>query len=364
MRFRELAPGDDSWVAALAATPHDIYQLPGFVELEAGRIGGRPAAALVQWSTGGLLVPYLVREVSGAPGVQDVCSPYGYPGALFYGQGDEETKRLSVTYLLRALRELGYCSLFLRLHPILRDSGASFPADVVHVTGETVIADLSKPLDELWHDVRKSNRHQAARLAKEGFDARFERPEAALEDFYAIYLETMDRVGATSEYYSFDFEYLTKLAALLGQGVTICTVRRGQAVMSAKLFTEASGIVQNFLGGTHTFALHSQPSVLEMTEAIRHYKSAGASVLNLGGGLGGQHDSLFHFKAGFSSETREFKTVRVILDEVRYSELATDRARHFGLDLAELTMTKYFPLYRAPETSHQPTAANAHFQLH
>ena len=55
-------------------------------------------------------------------------------------------------------------------------------------------------------------------------------------------------------------------------------------------------------------------------------KARGNRVMHLGGGLGGAHDSLFDFKAGFSKDRQPFRTWRVVVDPVRYAELS--RARH------------------------------------
>ena len=55
-------------------------------------------------------------------------------------------------------------------------------------------------------------------------------------------------------------------------------------------------------------------------------KARGNRVMHLGGGLGGAHDSLFDFKAGFSKDRQPFRTWRVVVDPVRYAELS--QARH------------------------------------
>lgn len=348
LEFHELDPGDDRWGAVLGDVRHDIYHLPDYVALEASRTGGRPAAALVSGRGGGLLVPYLVRDVDGAPGVTDLSSPYGYSGALFFGGWDAEARRGALMFLLDSLRERGHCSLFLRLHPVLSGAESAFPEGTIHPTGETVIVDLQKSTDELWGDIRKSERYQARRLARDGYVAHFEPYAGVIDDFHEIYSETMRRVGATEEYFSFNLGYFRQLVRILGSRLTVCTVRRGDDVVSAKLYTESSGIVQNLFGGTYTRALRDQPSVLELTEAIKYFKTRGAAVMNLGGGLGGSHDSLFHFKASFSSELKTFSTARVVLDAPCYARLSATRSQQMNIDMDKLAAMKFFPLYRTP----------------
>jgi len=47
--FAELGVEDTRWSEALARVDHDVYHLPGYLALEARRMGGRAIAALVGW---------------------------------------------------------------------------------------------------------------------------------------------------------------------------------------------------------------------------------------------------------------------------------------------------------------------------
>ena len=73
-------------------------------------------------------------------------------------------------------------------------------------------------------------------------------------------------------------------------------------------------------------------------------KSRGLQRLHLGGGVGASEDSLFRFKAGFSTDRHPFRTLRVVLDELAYADLV--RARQPQSDPGD--HTGFFPLYRKP----------------
>lgn len=345
--FAELGVEDTRWSEALARVDHDVYHLPGYLALEARRMGGRAIAALVGWDDEALLVPLVARDVDGG-NARDLSSPYGYAGLLTSGRSDAVLALEAIQFLLDELRQRGYCSLFLRLHPILNASVGGLPSHAVHETGATVVVDLTRPADELWRGVRKSELHQARRLERRGLEVRFETAGAALDDFYDIYLETMHRVSAAPVYFEFDLGYFLELASALGERLVLCTVREGDEVLAAKLYTRSSGIVQNLLGGTRTGALSTQPSVLETIEAMRYFRERGARVLHLGGGVGGRKDSLFHFKEGFSHEVVPYRTMRVILDGETYERYSAERARELGVGVGELAEHEFFPLYRTP----------------
>ena len=345
--FHEVGPEDARWSSALSYGRHDIYHLPGYAALEARRVGARPAAGLVLSGGGALLVPYLVRPLEGPAGGTDVASPYGYSGALFLGAWDRDARREAVRCLLDGLRDAGHCSLFLRLHPILDDVADAFPEGLIHQTGETVVVDLTRPLDELYAKVRKSERYVARRLTREGYQIDFLPADGALDAYDEIYRETMERVGAAADYFTFDLAYDRALAALLDDRLEVAVVSLGGKPLSAKLYSSSGGVVQNLLGGTRTDALRAQPSVLEAVAAIAHYRERGERVLHLGGGLAGQRDSLFRFKAGFSGTFKMFSTARVILDERRYDLSVRRRAGELGVDPAALLSVGYFPAYRA-----------------
>ena len=106
--------------------------------------------------------------------------------------------------------------------------------------------------------------------------------------------------------------------------------------MCGNLFGESSGIVQYQLSGTEGQALQLSPLKILIDYARRWATRRGATVLHLGGGVGGAQDSLMHFKSGFSDRRHLFKTWHVVLDEQRYAELSGGALRS----------TDFFPAYR------------------
>ena len=61
-----------------------------------------------------------------------------------------------------------------------------------------------------------------------------------------------------------------------------------------------------------------------MFDEIIKKNSNSSKKLNIGGGLGGNEDSLYSFKTRFSKRTQKFSTIRAILDVDKYNLLTKD----------------------------------------
>src|SRR6185503_5168603 len=116
----------------------------------------------------------------------------------------------------------------------------------------------------------------------------------------------------------------------------------GTTIAAAGLFTELDGLVQAHLVGIGEEYRHLSPLKVLLDDARRWARERGAHALHLGGGRGGQDDSLLAFKSRFSDRRHVFHTGRWILDEQAYRELAAARPG------AAAHSTDFFPAYRAP----------------
>jgi ribosomal protein S18 acetylase RimI-like enzyme len=326
------------WGAVLRAARHDFYHLPAYVALSARQMGGQPHALYIADGQRTMLLPLVVRGIPG--GGDDATSPYGYPGPIGIGTDDPAFLRVSLAAGRQVLHDAGLVSAFVRLHPLLNSTPPEGVGTVVR-HGETVCIDLTLPTDELWAQTRLNHRRDITRAVRLGFVARMDDEWRHLESFKRLYRETMERRLATP-FYFFDDAYFEGLRDALGESLNLCVVENDGAVAAAGLFVETNGIVQYHLSGTGD-AYHSvQPTKLMMHFVRGWARDRGNQVMHLGGGVGGDNDSLMQFKLGFSPRRHTFATLRMVIDEREYGRLV--EARDPRLDPG--ARGGFFPLYR------------------
>ena len=357
MITRIVPTADSRWQQCLDTIPHDFYHLPGYLELEGNRHHATPEAIIIQAEEKIFFLAYLVRDCTnlleqnnfGGARTYEIISPYGYPGMLVNPAGENPAfikKCLNAIY--ENWHQRNICSAFIRLHPLLNsyinitDSGPF----VVCSQGNVVVCDLTKDLNDIWQQTRTNHRRKITKLGKSGFTAQVKSMNEYFDVFIDIYQETMDRVNATESYY-FKRDYFRSLINILQDRLHVCVVEFDGEVVAASLMTELNGIVQYHLGGTKTKFLHQSPATMMFDYMIKWSKLRGNRYLNLGGGLGGRQDSLFHFKAGFSDRITPFMTMRSIVNEDIYNRLTYLRAESLGITIPVALSTSFFPAYRS-----------------
>jgi hypothetical protein len=356
MEVAHLEIDDPRWRDALGRLRHDFYDLPEYVRLDSEWNQAQPMAFLARSGEEELFIPYLLRRCEGlfpdsmvGDQVYDVVSPYGYPGLLLSDAARRSPRfaRLAMDRLSESLREMGVCSAFFRMHPLLSDGLFDlFPTGFFTAAGETVAMDLSLDERELWKGIRDGHQWTINKCKKLGFVPRMVSLRDHIEGVMEIYRETMDRVQAKESYY-FGREYFARLGEMPGQ-VHCCVVESEGQTAAACIFFECAGIVQAHLGGTKPEFLKKSPFHLLLYSAARWAKARGNRYLHLGGGVGGCKDRLLQFKRGFSQLMFPFSTLRLITDDAKYRALTTRRARVANVSVEEFACRGFFPAYRTP----------------
>jgi len=341
MDVEHLAIDDPRWPDALRRLRHDFYHLPEYVRLDGEWNRAQPMAFLARSGDEELFIPYLLRRCE-VEEVYDVVSPYGYPGLLLSDAARRSPRfaREAMRRLSETLREMGACSAFFRMHPLLSDGLSDlFPEGFFTPAGETVAMDLTLDEGGLWKGIREGHQWTIKKCKRLGFVARMVSLRAYVECVMEIYRETMDRVQAKESYY-FGRDYFARLAEMPGH-VHCGVVESEGRPAAACIFFECGGIVQAHLGGTRSEFLNKSPFHLLLYSAAEWARSRGNRYLHIGGGVGGSNDRLLQFKRGFSPLRFPFSTLRLVTDEGKYRELTTRRAQ-------AAAVSDFFPAYRAP----------------
>ena len=335
-----LATSDARWTALLTQTPHDIYHLPGYVEIDARREGAEPTAFLACEGNCFLLIPLLILplpENLKAPDFwRDAKSPYGYPTPLF--RGNAEWIKKALTAFISKCQTWNIVTVFLRMHPLLPVPPVPLEYGELVTHGQTVYIDVTLTEAQLWSQIRERSRSYITRLQRAGFRAQMD-DWSRYNEFVSIYGQTMERVHA-NDFYKFSPQYFRDLRDKLGRQLHYCSIAdpNGQLACGG-IFGQSQTIMQYHLSGTADAFLSKAPSKLMLYEATLWAKKAGCTILSLGGGRGARPDSLFHFKSGFSPLRSDFLTYRLVCDQGKYASLTR------GTEADEVG-DEYFPRYR------------------
>lgn len=347
-----IEPADTRWTELLSDVKHDVYQLPEYVSFAAQwQEAGTPVAFVATEGKRKLLIPLIVRgvpaELAQRDDLYDATSPRGFAGPVFGGAvgnelGDFAGRAFQAFVECASAR--GIVSAFVRLHPLLPP-----PMDVmrrfgaVHDHGDSVSIDLTLSWDELWRQTRKNHQRDIRQAERLGYAARIDEPWERLDDFAAIYAESMQRLGA-EPFWRLPREYFHAFRDRLGRHAHLCVAERDGALASGALLTEADGFVEYHLAGTSNEHLAASPSKLLIDYARRWAKQRGNRVLHLAG-TPRRGDSLSQFKAGFSPLLHPIYSWRVVADPSAYETLVTRWEAVNGVRAH--VPDAYFPIYRS-----------------
>lgn len=344
------ASDDAAWAEVLRqVVRHDFHHLAGYHRVAEWH--GEGTAHLFAYRDGPHLVavPLLIRpiDVDAAEGLLDATSVYGYCGPV--ASSDSLPPAVIERFQAAVREELvarGVVSVFSRLHPLIEQAPLLDGLGEVRPVGLTVSIDLTLAPELQWAGYGKSTRRLIRRAREAGVTCFDDESRAYQRQWVELYRETMRRVGAP-ESYLFDAAYFERLADELGPVLHLFVAVVDGEVAAAGLYTLCDGIVQAHLGGLRAEHFRLSPTRL-LDDTVRLWAiERGATVFHLGGGVGGQQDSLFGYKAGFSDRRHVYRTWRWIVDPDAYRELSRRGAGRVAAPDGE-GAGDWFPAYRRP----------------
>jgi hypothetical protein len=313
--MEEIAPGE--WDALLARLGlDDVYLRREYVE----------SACLIEPGTptflyeAGTVFPCILRPVQGR---FDVTTPYGYGGPV---SGDADAGAFYSAYE-RWCRERGVVSTFVRFHPLYENHRyAQIPVEPL---GSTVAWRLQG--DDLFERMHSHHRRVVRKAGRAEPEVTIDE-SPALEEFAALYEQTMARLDADA-FYLFTREYWESLREL---PCVLVSARADGELLASVLCFASKPWLHYHLGASSDEGRRLGASNLVLYETASWGREQDYELFHLGGGVGGQEDSLYEFKRRFDPDAeREFAIGKAIHDEAAYRELA-DGAPLDG----------FFPAYR------------------
>jgi hypothetical protein len=326
---------EDEWDEALDSRGlTDAYLKCGYLAASSIIESGEARLLLTETSEGGVAFPLLIRAIRGSSSLRDVSSPYGYGGPIGFGNPRWEDFHSAYE---EWCRENCVVSTFVRFHPLYGNHRYACRAMSVEEQRRTVGWRIGEGTD-LLEQMNKRHR-RSVRLASSNH-LRIEQrtpDDEDLERFRALYLETMDRVGASS-FYLFPDEYWSTIRAKFGQNLLLAEALANGDVVASALLLGSKPWMHYHLGASTVEGRHLRATPLMFFETALKAQQTGFRVFHLGGGVGGLADSLFDFKRRFDEGGVRVAAIgKQIHDPDAYQALA-------GVD----DTSGYFPGYRRP----------------
>jgi sugar O-acyltransferase (sialic acid O-acetyltransferase NeuD family) len=334
---------------------YDFYFLPCYNELEQKRTGGKAELCVYEEREFLIAMPLLFRKVDNSrfcnkakEDWNDCSSVYGYAGPIASSlQIPVDVIHNFQHELSKAMHARSVISVFTRLHPLMFQNFLLNELGVIIQGGRTVSVDLTISTEKQLSLYRINHIRDIKKLLKMGVKDIEDESWNNLDAFMQMYQETMHRVNATSEY-SFDTHYFKGLRDIKqGKSHLLFCSLNGELIAGG-IFIECNGILEYHLGGTPDKYVRLAPMKLLLNAARLLGNKLGLRIFHLGGGVGSDEDSLFHFKSGFSNKTHGFLTWRWIVDPYRYRLLCENTiALEKSVSVVD-PKVGYFPAYRIP----------------
>ncbi len=337
---------------------YDFYHLPSYHKI--AEEGGEGKAVLFSYEKDGyhIALPLMIRslksvdELSGANGFYDASSVYGYAGPVSsHSSIPDEIVKDFQSSLQSELKNMNVITVFSRLHPFIPQNFIIENTGSVSNIGITISVDLSLPVEEQRSQYSKGHKSGVNKLRRLGAECIIDTEYKYLDEFLALYYETMNRVNAT-DYYYFTREHFENLVNKLEANVYLFICLLEGEVICGGIYIECNGIVQSYLGGMFSKYRDIAPRKLEK-DTVRLWAAENKfKTFHLGGGVGAQKDSLFEFKSGFSKIRHDFNVWKWVIDKEKYIELCNNR----DIDIkSDLYNESFFPAYRTPLNSNSET---------
>ena len=161
-----ISPPNPLWLQTLTHANNDIYHLPGYCQLEAEVLEGKPIAWTTDIEGVNFLIPLIERVIhSNGTSEKDLVSPYGYPGILYPENTPQQVFTEAIKRFQSEAAAQGYVSSFIRMHPIYNAFQVNELSSITqHHHGSTVSINLSLPLSVIRKAYSQNHKRHINRL--------------------------------------------------------------------------------------------------------------------------------------------------------------------------------------------------------
>jgi hypothetical protein len=339
-KFSIIRVSDNKWTDLIKSSyQYDFYQTQFYSSLQSN---GEPILCVAFMGDAFIALPLIVRRIE-KTNYFDCTSSYGYCGPLsslpFENVSLDLIKYFQVE-LLKFFKGNDIITAFSRLHPLFNQAPLFVDFGNVKETNKTVVIDLRIPPESQVKSYRKSTKYEINQLKRKGYVVVESKSSYMIDEFFTMYNNIMKSKGADPSLI-FDKAFFHRFLNNISFETKLLLALKEDQITSAAIFTFTNKIIQYHLACSKEEYKTDAPMKLILDHARNIGNRENMDFLHLGGGLSGSSDdSLFMFKAGFSSTRLTFNTWQLVIDETRYAKLC-------NLFSAEINKSSsFFPLYR------------------
>lgn len=344
-------PNDRSeWIKLWSALgDKEIMAHPDYVELFS-KVTDKTMCATYKDGNCIIMYPFILRPLcheswtDNSEQCCDTISPYGY-GGPFAQECTKDNAALFWSQFQNWALSNNVVSSFVRLS-LFDEQLAPFDGIVEHMSSN-IVRSLDISEENLWMDYAHKVRKNVKRAKNNDLAVEIDEKGDRLDDFLAIYSETMIRRDANKSYL-FEREFYQKIISRLNKGYCFFHILQNGKVISSELVLVSTKNIYSFLGGTISEAFSVRPNDLLKHEVclwgIRNKKQN----FILGGGYS-DNDGIYQYKKAFApSGEYSFKVGKKIYLPEDYKRLNMQKRdfekRH---KLQSNIDSKFFPEYRS-----------------
>lgn len=276
----------------------------------------------------------------------DITTPLGYGGPMYEHQDENLIRSFRIEFEKYCKKE-NIISEFVRFNPLLGNHQYLGDYMVIEYDKDTVYIDLAKDEGELISQYHKNHKRNIKKAKENKLQFKVLIKEEAIQhsqEFFQLYKQTMDKVGATPYYY-FSLDYLKSLLSGLSENSMIGAVFFEGKMISAALCMYDNGVLYYHLGCSDKEYLALGINIFQFHNIALWGKHNGCQVFHLGGGYK-SGDSLFEFKRRFCPEGLLPFHLGKKIHNLEMYKLLTDQWKKYNSDSQNLINT-FFPAYRS-----------------
>ncbi|SIQ78069.1 GNAT family N-acetyltransferase [Maribacter ulvicola] len=298
------------------------------------------------------VMPFVLRKIvigDEQTGFYDVSSPWGYNGPFFVKGISEEDIEKIWELIDTWYKNNKVVSEFLRFN--FFENYRHYSGEALH-TLYNVKGDITN-WELFWSNLKSNTRNQFRKAEKIGLEFQLfykDITEKQVQEFYDVYIGTMDRRDAVDSFYH-PLSYFLDFWKNNEDKCAIGLVYKDGLPISTELFLISEATMYSFLGGTDADHFKLRPNEYLKISAIKWANEAGLQYYMIGGGLAnGKEDNLYLYKKKYFpfDDDIDFYTGRKIVMPSKYLEfleLLNMDKEHALENIKE----GFFPSYRAPK---------------